>query len=137
MSEPEKGKIQVRKPAGYESVPLPLPAPNGGVAQPETAALRTATPPFKPLALRPAEDAKDPEGDLVSAAGAVFRALTARIAYHEKQAQRLREALAPFGSVARQSAAPTETPDGDAVRALLRYADVINNQGGRGFPEGE
>lgn len=129
MTEPAKDKIQVRKPASYAEVPLP--APNGNASQqtPQVNATKIAgLTGYEHLKIKSIEDAKDPEGDLVSAAGAVFRALTTRIAYHEKQAQRLREALAPFGSMARQSAAPAEAPAEDTVRALLRYAEVINNR---------
>jgi hypothetical protein len=122
--EPEKRKITVNKPPQYLEVPVnDVPAPiiangsdpngrNGGT-----------------IGLRPADDVKDQAGDLIGAIQTVFRVVTARIAYHEREAQRLREALAPFANHARQSAAPVTPSDGATVEALLRIADQLNQQG--------
>lgn len=130
MTESEKSKIQVRKPTGYLDVPLGTvshgvkPTGNGG-ATAGSVPERTAPP---PLSIRSIEDAKDPSGDLIEAVQTVFRVVTARIAHHEREAQRLREALAPFASHARQSAAPQPQSDGATVEALLRIAEVLKTE---------
>ena len=65
---------------------------------------------------------------LIDAVGKIYAAVTRQIAYHEREAKRLRESLAPFASMSRQNDAPKPTLDADAIRAVLDYADKLENR---------
>ena len=130
MTEPEKAKPQVRKPAAY--LEIPTPTSNGGAAvNADGKPIMAPIDPTRPhaaarLAFGPPEDAKDPSNDLIAAVQTVFRVVTAKIAHHEREAQRLREALVPFATHARQSAAPVAPSDNASLDALLRIADELS-----------
>lgn len=117
MTEQQDSKIQVRKPTAYEEIPTP--SPNGTAPGP-AGQIRRAT-----LNLRPAESSESGSTDLIEAVGTVFRAVTAKIAFHENEARRLREALAPFGQLARQSAAPPPDTESATIEALLAVASEL------------
>lgn len=123
MTEAEK--IKVRRPTAYESVPMP---PANGAAEEEIPKLPVGLPHIRE-AVRLSQQAPPP--DLISAVGAVFRAVQAEIARHEKsisehqaQISKLRESLAPFASMSRQSAAPADPSDQATLEALLRFAQA-------------
>jgi hypothetical protein len=105
--------IKVHKPTSYEEIPLP--SPNGSAPGPAR------------LNIRPAESPESEATDLIQAVGTVFRAVTAKIAFHENEARRLREALAPFAQLARQSTTPAPPSDGATIEALLKIAAELKN----------
>jgi|SRR5215470_11131049 len=123
MAADSSGKTSTRIPRA-EYLTIPTPNPNG--ADPTGA----ATP---PLTVRSVEEvptpapAKSTTDALVDAAGKVFAALTAQVAYHEKEAQRLRRALDQFAAVAtpqvRQNATQDVDIDRDLLNKLLQAAD--------------
>lgn len=119
MTDQQESKIRVNKPAAYQEIPLP--AANGsapGPSRPESGRVN----------LRPAESPESGSSDLIEAVGTVFRAVTAKIAFHENEARRLREALAPFGQLARQSGAHDVPSAGSTVEALLKIAQQLNEE---------
>jgi len=119
MTEQQDSKIQVRKPTAYEQIPTP--SPNGS----ERVTVIGSTGTGARLNLRPGESAESGSTDLIEAVGTVFRAVTAKIAFHENEARRLREALAPFGQLARQSAAPPPDTESATIEALLAVASEL------------
>ena len=97
-----------------EYLEIPVTAPNGASV--------SAQPPVKIKAIE--EVRKDPSGDLAAAAEKLFRAIAAKIAFHEKEAQRLREVAGLYSNLARQSVA--EQPhDGSDLDALYRLVDQV------------
>jgi len=83
-----------------------------------------------PLKIRSIEESpKSAPGSsdtLVAAVGKIFQAVTAQIAYHEREAQKLRESLKPFAGLAPRHNVP---PDGSvseaAIRAVLDMAEKL------------
>ena len=71
----------------------------------------------------------DSSTSLIDAVNTVYRVVTARIAYHEREAAKLREALKPFGSLAPRSTDSEAAAIGDSLRGLLDLADRLNVTG--------
>ncbi len=108
-------RSSVTKPAmaRAEYLEIPVTAPNGASAS------------VQPVKIKALEEVrKDPSGDLAAAAEKLFRAIAAKIAFHEKEAQRLREVAGLYSNLARQSVA--EQPhDGSDLDALYRLVDQV------------
>ena len=67
---------------------------------------------------------------LIDAVQKVYAAVTARIAYHERELVKLRESLKPFATHApRQIAATDDGASAQAIRAVLDLADSLNLNG--------
>src|SRR5437660_4280403 len=99
--------------ARAEYLEIPVTAPNGASAG------------VQPVKIKAIDEVrKDPSGDLAAAAEKLFRAIAAKIAFHEKEAQRLREVAGLYSNLARQSVA--EQPhDGSDLDALYRLVDQV------------
>src|SRR5262245_11355156 len=106
---------------------IPVTAPNGTVTGVHPVKIKTieevriAGSPGSPLG---AAGAGSPSGDLAAAAEKLFRAIAAKIAFHEKEAQRLREVAGLYSNLARQSVAE-QTHDGGDLDALYRLVDQV------------
>jgi hypothetical protein len=114
-----------KKEATYEP---PSPAVlNGAVA--------SSPSPDLPIKIRSIEEAPrhGPAGTsdvLVGAVQKIFQAVTAQIAYHEREAQKLRDSLKPFSTLApRPNVAPDDGSSAQAIRAVLDLADQLNLNG--------
>src|SRR5262245_17149849 len=92
---------------------IPITAPNGAV---------TGVHPVKVKAIE--EVRKDSSGDLPELAEKVFRAIAAKIAFHEKELQRLRQVAGLYSNLARQSVAE-QTHDGGDLDALYRLVNQV------------
>ena len=67
---------------------------------------------------------------LVGAVQKIFQAVTAQIAYHERETAKLRESLKPFAGLApRPIAAPDDGSSAQAIRAVLDLADQLKLNG--------
>ena len=67
---------------------------------------------------------------LIDAVQKVYAAVTARIAYHERELVKLRESLKPFAAhTPRQIAATDDGASAQAIRAVLDLADQMNLNG--------
>jgi hypothetical protein len=67
---------------------------------------------------------------LIDAVQKVYAAVTAQIAYHERELARLRESLKPFATIApRPNVAPDDQSSAQAIRAVLDLADSLNLNG--------
>ena len=67
---------------------------------------------------------------LVGAVNKIFQAVTAQIAYHEREAAKLRDSLKPFAGLApRPNVAPDDGSSAQAIRAVLALADQLNLNG--------
>jgi hypothetical protein len=67
---------------------------------------------------------------LVGAVGKIFQAVTAQIAYHEREAAKLRESLKPFAGLApRPIAAQDDGTSAQVIRAVLDLADQLKLNG--------
>src|SRR5580704_18944692 len=67
---------------------------------------------------------------LIDAVQKVYAAVTAQIAYHERELARLRESLKPFATIApRPNVAPDDGSSAQAIRAVLDLADSLNLNG--------
>jgi len=88
-----------------------------------------------PLAIRSIEESARPgpagtSDALVGAVNKIFQAVTAQIAYHEREAAKLRESLKPFAGLApRPNVAPDDGSSAQAIRAVLDLADQLNLNG--------
>jgi hypothetical protein len=64
---------------------------------------------------------------LIDAVQKVYAAVTAQIAYHERELARLRESLKPFATIApRPNVAQDDGSSAQAIRAVLDLADQFN-----------
>ncbi len=126
------------KPVRPEYLQVPLPAGNGADPDEQKRAYAAKAIPAGPrpdsAAPRPATPAKTPSDVLVEAAETVARAVTARIAWHERELQRLRTALAPFaGSQRHNDADHKSSPGGEAdADFLARVVRQLTHENGEG-----
>ncbi len=126
------------KPARPEYLQVPLPIANGADPDEQKRAYAAkgaaAGPRPDSAAPRPAPPAKTPSDVLVEAAETVARAVTARIAWHERELQRLRAALAPFaGSQRHNDAEHKSSPGGEAdADFLARVVRQLTHENGEG-----
>jgi hypothetical protein len=119
----DSGAIKPRIPA-YKT--------EGNYATPPPAVLNGVGPPVaKPLSIRAIEEPPRAESDtLVSAVAKIYQVVTAKIAYHEREAQKLRDSLKPFAAISPRPAAATDNEiSADAIRAVLNIADQLNLNG--------
>jgi hypothetical protein len=132
------GAIKPRVPAykkegNYD--PPPAAVLNGRLSQHEIALDVARAPlPDGPIktAIRGIEESPRSDSDsLVDAVGKVYRAVTAKIAYHERELQKLRDSLKPYGALApqRQNDAPIDETSNAAIRAILDLADKMTHTG--------
>jgi len=112
-----------KKEGNYEPPPAAL--LNGAVA--------SSPDPAIPIKIRSIEDAPQrvtSSNALIDAVQKVYAAVTAQIAYHERELARLRESLKPFATIApRPNAAPDDQSSAQAIRAVLDLADSLNLNG--------
>jgi hypothetical protein len=96
--------------------PPPLGVLNGGHIEPKIRSIEEMPTPSRPG-----------ESDaLVAAVGKIFQAVTAKIAYHEREAQKLRDSLKPFAGLApRPNVAQGGEVSEDSLRAILSLADQL------------
>jgi len=91
--------------------------------------------PAIPIKIRSIEESSRPgpagnSDALVGAVQKIFQAVTAQIAYHEREAAKLRESLKPFAGLApRPNVAPEDGSSAQAIRAVLDLADQLNLNG--------
>lgn len=121
-----KPRIPAYKKEGtYE--PPPAAVLNGAVA--------SSPDPTIPIKIRSIEEAPRPgpagnSDALVGAVQKIFQAVTAQIAYHERELVKLRESLKPFAQHApRPNVAPDDGSSAQAIRAVLDLADQLNLNG--------
>jgi|HubBroStandDraft_6_1064221.scaffolds.fasta_scaffold373366_2 hypothetical protein len=109
-----------------------------GNYEPPTAALlngavASSPDPAIPIKIRSIEDAPQrvtSSNALIDAVQKVYAAVTAQIAYHERELARLRESLKPFATIApRPNVAPDDGSSAQAIRAVLDLADSLNLNG--------
>ena len=121
-----KPRIPAYKREGNYAPPSPS-VLNGSVA--------SSPDPAIPIAIRSIEEAPRPgpagnSDALVGAVNKIFQAVTAQIAYHEREAAKLRESLKPFAGLApRPNVAPDDGSSAQAIRAVLDLADQLNLNG--------
>ena len=129
------------KPARPEYLQVPLPLANGADPTPDeqkrayaTSSSKASSLPRPDPAPRPAAPAKTPSDVLVEAAETVARAVTARIAWHERELQRLRAALAPFAGSQRHNDADHKSSPGVEADAefLARVVRQLSHENGEG-----
>ena len=114
-----------KKEGNYEPPPAAL--LNGAVA--------SSPDPAIPIKIRSIEDApaapqRVTSNALIDAVQKVYAAVTAQIAYHERELARLRESLKPFATIApRPIAAQDDGSSAQAIRAVLDLADSLNLNG--------
>ena len=114
-----------KKEGNYEPPPAAL--LNGAVA--------SSPDPTIPIKIRSIEDApaapqRVTSNALIDAVQKVYAAVTAQIAYHERELARLRESLKPFATIApRPIAAQDDGSSAQAIRAVLDLADSLNLNG--------
>ena len=107
--------------------PPPAAVLNGSVA--------SSPDPAIPISIRSIEEAPRPgpagnSDALVGAVQKIFQAVTAQIAYHEREAAKLRESLKPFAGLApRPNVASDDGSSAQAIRAVLALADQLNLNG--------
>lgn len=122
----DSGAIKPRLPAykkeGDYAPPPPAVLNGGGLA------VATGTPSLK---IRAIEEPPRAESDtLVSAVAKIYQVVTAKIAYHEREAQKLRDSLKPFAAISPRPSVATENEiSADAIRAVLNIADQLNLTG--------
>jgi hypothetical protein len=121
-----KPRIPAYKKEGNYAPPSPA-LLNGSVA--------SSSDPAIPIAIRSIEESARPgpagtSDALVGAVNKIFQAVTAQIAYHEREAAKLRESLKPFAGLApRPNVAPDDGSSAQAIRAVLDLADQLNLNG--------
>src|ERR1700719_2382708 len=121
-----KPRIPAYKKEGTYEPPSPA-LLNGAVA--------SSPDPAIPIKIRSIDEAPRPaqagnSDALVGAVNKIFQAVTAQIAYHEREAAKLRESLKPFAGLApRPIAAPDDGSSAQAIRAVLDLADSLNLNG--------
>ncbi|SRR6266852_972424 len=125
------------KPARPEYLQVPLPIANGADPdeQKRAYAAKSAPAGARPdPAPRPAAPAKTPSDVLVEAAETVARAIDARIAWHERELQRLRVARAPFAGAQRHNDAEHKSSSGVEADAefLARVVRQLTHENGEG-----
>lgn len=119
-----KPRIPAYKKEGtYE--PPPAAVLNGSVASSPDPAI-----PIKIRSIDESPARPGPAGNsdaLVGAVQKIFQAVTAQIAYHEREAAKLRESLKPFAGLAsRPHVAQDDGSSAQAIRAVLDLADQFN-----------
>src|SRR5712664_1739913 len=116
------------KPARPEYLQVPLPIANGADPDEQKRAYAAKS---APAGAR-ADPAKTPSDVLVEAAETVARAVTARIAWHERELQRLRAALAPFAGSQRHNDAEHKSSSGVEADAefLARVVRQLTHENG-------
>src|ERR1700730_249568 len=96
-------------------------------------AVASSPDPAIPIKIRSIEDAPQrvtSSNALIDAVQKVYAAVTAQIAYHERELARLRESLKPFATIApRPNVAPDDQSSAQAIRAVLDLADSLNLNG--------
>jgi hypothetical protein len=118
-----KPRIPAYKKEGTYDPPSPA-VLNGAVA--------SSPDPTIPIKIRSIEDApaapqRVTSNALIDAVQKVYAAVTAQIAYHERELARLRESLKPFATIApRPIAAQDDGSSAQAIRAVLDLADQFN-----------
>src|ERR1700719_5150993 len=119
-----KPRIPAYKKEGTYEPPSPA-LLNGAVA--------SSPDPAIPIKIRSIEDAPQrvtSSNALIDAVQKVYAAVTAQIAYHEREVARLRESLKPFATIApRPNVAPDDGSSAQAIRAVLDLADSLNLNG--------
>ena len=119
-----KPRIPAYKKEGTYEPPSPA-VLNGAVA--------SSPDPAIPIKIRSIEDAPQrvtSSNALIDAVQKVYAAVTAQIAYHERELARLRESLKPFATIApRPNVAPDDQSSAQAIRAVLDLADSLNLNG--------
>jgi len=121
-----KPRIPAYKREGNYAPPSPS-VLNGSVA--------SSPDPAIPIVIRSIEEAPRPgpagnSDALVGAVQKIFQAVTAQIAYHEREAAKLRESLKPFAGLApRPNVASDDGSSAQAIRAVLDLADQLNLNG--------
>jgi hypothetical protein len=120
----------------YKEEPYESPVrfgPSGPVLVDQPDLVRSVEKPAPPLPEPPARRRKEPTAPVVrddtsavllDAAGRVFSAITARIAYHENEARKLREALKPYSEFAGED--PPSTKDDLAV--LMKAIEQLKGE---------
>jgi hypothetical protein len=110
------------RPVKPEYLRIETPAPGGQV--PEASGPRPVVRSIEeqPVATPVGSDA------LVNAAAQVYRAINAKIAWHEAELGKLRKALEPFATMARQNDAELPTSLQDAIATLLQHADTLKGE---------
>jgi hypothetical protein len=118
------------KPARPEYMHVPTPTIPGVLNGGEIAVSQSTV--AKPTeSTRPEPSVRDTSDALCEAAGKIFQALEAQIAYHENALKRLRGALAPFATAMRQTAAP-ESPGVGDDNLLAQVLSIARNLPGSG-----
>jgi hypothetical protein len=118
-----KPRVPVYKKEGTYEPPSPA-VLNGAVA--------SSPDPTIPIKIRSIEESAQPQratssNALIDAVQKVYAAVTAQIAYHERELARLRESLKPFASIApRPNVAQDDGSSAQAIRAVLDLADQLN-----------
>ncbi len=83
----------------------------------------------RPVLIKSIEEARpasqQPRGSdaLISAVGKIYQAVTAQIAYHEREAAKLRDSLKPFAGMAPRPVPPEGEPNEETIRQVLAWAE--------------
>jgi hypothetical protein len=116
-----KPRVPTYKKEGTYEPPSPA-VLNGAVA--------SSPDPTIPIKIRSIEDAPQRAASsnaLIDAVNKVYAAVTAQIAFHERELARLRESLKPFATIApRPNVAQDDGSSAQAIRAVLDLADQFN-----------